>query len=161
MDCLVSKKLPNTILSSRPSLESRHVPWQPYSSQACLASQDPVRKEVPGAVDQCKKAGIMVRMVTGDNIHTAKHIARECGIYSNGIALEGPQFRRMAETNKEELLRDLPRLQAGRTPSSILNLLLMYGGCLGAGKVKPNRQAHPRQLVTWPGRSCGCNWRWH
>ena len=91
-----------------------------------VALQDPVRKEVPGAVEQCKKAGIVVRMVTGDNIHTAKHIAHECGIYTNGIALEGPQFRRMAEINKEELLRDLPRLQAGHIPSSIFNLHLRH-----------------------------------
>lgn len=42
--------------------------------------QDPVRKEVPDAVATCQRAGITVRMVTGDNIHTAKHIARECGI---------------------------------------------------------------------------------
>jgi len=39
-----------------------------------------VRKEVPDAVATCQRAGITVRMVTGDNIHTAKHIARECGI---------------------------------------------------------------------------------
>ena len=43
-------------------------------------AQDPVRKEVPDAVATCQRAGITVRMVTGDNIHTAKHIARECGI---------------------------------------------------------------------------------
>jgi len=36
-----------------------------------------VRKEVPGAVKACQKAGITVRMVTGDNIATAKKIAEE------------------------------------------------------------------------------------
>jgi Ca2+-transporting ATPase len=67
-----------------------------------------VRKEVPDAVATCQRAGITVRMVTGDNIHTAKHIARECGILTeDGIALEGPDFRRMSE---EELLLLLPRL---------------------------------------------------
>ena len=132
--------------------------------------QDPVRKEVPDAVATCQRAGITVRMVTGDNIHTAKHIARECGILTgapssaaaagglcaiaewdwdgmaglicgalepaahlghaaglwrllftvlchppcpptdDGIALEGPDFRKMPE---EELLPLLPRLQVG------------------------------------------------
>lgn len=43
--------------------------------------KDPVRKEVPDAVASCKRAGVVVRMVTGDNLKTAKHIARECGIY--------------------------------------------------------------------------------
>lgn len=36
-----------------------------------------MRKEVPAAVAECKKAGITVRMVTGDNILTAKKIAEE------------------------------------------------------------------------------------
>jgi Ca2+-transporting ATPase len=71
--------------------------------------QDPVRLEVPDAVATCARAGIFVRMVTGDNIHTAKHIAKECGILTeDGLALEGPAFRRMTE---EELLPLLPRLQ--------------------------------------------------
>ena len=57
----------------------------------------------------CHRAGILVRMVTGDNIHTARHIARECGILTEGgLALEGPKFRNMSE---EEILELLPRLQ--------------------------------------------------
>lgn len=90
--------------SASKSHQSISFPW-------CDVLQDPVRKEVPAAVQQCKNAGIMVRMVTGDNVFTAKHIAHECGIYTDGIAMEGPQFRRMAETNEAELIRDLPRLQ--------------------------------------------------
>ena len=71
--------------------------------------QDPVRQEVPKAVEICTSAGIFVRMVTGDNIHTAKHIARECGILTeDGLALEGPEFRKMSEA---ELLPLLPKLQ--------------------------------------------------
>ena len=72
-------------------------------------SQDPVRQEVPEAVATCKRAGIIVRMVTGDNVHTAQHIARECGILTaGGLALEGPNFRTMPEP---ELIKLLPRLQ--------------------------------------------------
>lgn len=57
----------------------------------------------------CKRAGIFVRMVTGDNVHTASHIARECGItMEGGLALEGPTFRKMTE---EELIPILPKLQ--------------------------------------------------
>ncbi|KAL3146758.1 hypothetical protein ABBQ38_014742 [Trebouxia sp. C0009 RCD-2024] len=71
--------------------------------------KDPVRKEVPEAVATCHRAGILVRMVTGDNIHTARHIARECGILTEGgLALEGPKFREMPE---EQVLELLPRLQ--------------------------------------------------
>ena len=77
-----------------------------------MAVQDPVRQEVPAAVATCTRAGIFVRMVTGDNVHTAKHIARECGILTDdGIALEGPVFRRMSEA---ELIPMLPKLQVRR-----------------------------------------------
>ena len=75
--------------------------------------QDPVRKEVPDAVATCQRAGITVRMVTGDNVHTAKHIARECGILTEGgRAIEGPVFRSMPE---EDLIPMLPKLQVGPT----------------------------------------------
>ena len=38
--------------------------------------------------------GIMVRMVTGDNLDTAIAIAKECGILTDGgLAIEGPEFR--------------------------------------------------------------------
>lgn len=68
-----------------------------------------MRKEVPTAVKMCCDAGIVVRMVTGDNVHTATHIARECGILSDdGIVLEGPVFREMPE---DEVIALLPKLQ--------------------------------------------------
>ena len=41
---------------------------------------DIVRPEVPGAVKQINKAGVTVRMVTGDNIVTARAIAVNCNI---------------------------------------------------------------------------------
>jgi Ca2+-transporting ATPase len=48
-------------------------------------------------------------MVTGDNIWTAKAIAGECGIYTqDGIALEGPQFRKLSKTQMDQII---PRLQ--------------------------------------------------
>jgi Ca2+-transporting ATPase len=71
--------------------------------------KDPLRPEVGDAVAQCKKSGIIVRMVTGDNILTAQHIARECGILdNNGVAIEGPNFRKLTD---EELDEILPKLQ--------------------------------------------------
>jgi len=42
--------------------------------------KDIPRKEVPDAIKKCHRAGIKVRMVTGDNLITAKAIAREVGI---------------------------------------------------------------------------------
>lgn len=41
--------------------------------------QDPVRSEVPDAIKKCQRAGITVRMITGDNVNTARSIAQSCG----------------------------------------------------------------------------------
>ncbi len=39
-----------------------------------------MRDEVPQAVAICRRAGVTVRMVTGDNLTTARAIALNCGI---------------------------------------------------------------------------------
>jgi P-type E1-E2 ATPase len=54
-----------------------------YTLVAIIGIKDVIRKEVPEAVAQCQRAGIIVRMVTGDNLITAKAIARECGILTD------------------------------------------------------------------------------
>lgn len=71
--------------------------------------QDPLREGVTEAVQDCIRAGVFPRMVTGDNISTAKAIATECGIFTQGgVALEGPVFRKMT---RREQLRVIPKLQ--------------------------------------------------
>eukprot|EP00923_Selenidium_pygospionis_P000681 GHVN01001070.1.p1 GENE.GHVN01001070.1~~GHVN01001070.1.p1 ORF type:complete len:1202 (-),score=114.93 GHVN01001070.1:1704-5309(-) len=66
----------------------------------CLAIfglDDPVRPEVPNAVRSCQKAGIRVRMVTGDNLETAKQVAVRCNILqpdSSGLCMTGKEFFR-------------------------------------------------------------------
>ncbi|XP_045780107.1 plasma membrane calcium-transporting ATPase 2 isoform X8 [Maniola jurtina] len=57
--------------------------------------EDPVRPEVPEAIRKCQKAGITVRMVTGDNVNTARSIAVKCGILKptdDFLILEGKEF---------------------------------------------------------------------
>ncbi|KAF4341903.1 calcium-translocating P-type ATPase PMCA-type [Fusarium beomiforme] len=70
--------------------------------------QDPVRPGVPQAVKNARRAGVVTRMVTGDNLVTARAIATECGIFTDGIVMEGPEFRKLSE---EELDKVIPRLQ--------------------------------------------------
>jgi Ca2+-transporting ATPase len=69
--------------------------------------QDPVRPGVPEAVAKCNFAGVSVRMVTGDNVVTAKAIATDCGIYTDGIVMEGPTFRNLGEAEMNEILPNL------------------------------------------------------
>ncbi|KAG8525104.1 Plasma membrane calcium-transporting ATPase 4, partial [Galemys pyrenaicus] len=73
---------------------------------AVLGIEDPVRPEVPEAIAKCKRAGITVRMVTGDNINTARAIATKCGILTPGedfLCLEGKEFNRLIRNEKGEV----------------------------------------------------------
>jgi len=63
-----------------------------------IGIKDIIRPEVPDAIAKCHKAGIIVRMVTGDNKVTATAIARECNILgksqkiTSDSVMEGPEF---------------------------------------------------------------------
>ena len=71
--------------------------------------QDPLRAGVTEAVATCQRAGVVVRMVTGDNMITARAIATECGIYTKGgLIMEGPAFRKLSKTEMDQMI---PRLQ--------------------------------------------------
>uniref|UniRef100_A0A4W5L7N4 Calcium-transporting ATPase n=1 Tax=Hucho hucho TaxID=62062 RepID=A0A4W5L7N4_9TELE len=81
--------------------------------------EDPVRPEVPNAILKCQKAGITVRMVTGDNINTARAIATKCGILLPGedfLCLEGKEFNQLirndqGEVEQERLDKVWPKLR--------------------------------------------------
>lgn len=74
-----------------------------------VGMQDPLRPGVEEAVAHCQRAGVYVRMVTGDNVRTAQAIAGECGILTeSGIVMEGPQFRKLSTAEMDKIL---PRLQ--------------------------------------------------
>jgi Ca2+-transporting ATPase len=76
---------------------------------AICGIMDPLRPDVVDAVATCQKAGIFVRMVTGDNIDTAEAIARAAGILTEGgITMEGKDFRVLTPAQLDEIL---PRLQ--------------------------------------------------
>jgi P-type Ca2+ transporter type 2C len=71
--------------------------------------QDPLRQGVAEAVATCQRAGVVVRMVTGDNMITARAIATECGIFTKGgLIMEGPAFRKLSKTEMDQMI---PRLQ--------------------------------------------------
>jgi len=76
---------------------------------AITGIEDPLRPGVRNAVATCGKAGIQVKMCTGDNVLTARSIATQCGIFSpGGIIMEGPVFRRLGEM---DMMAIVPRLQ--------------------------------------------------
>lgn len=77
---------------------------------AVVGIQDPVRSEVPAAILNCQQAGITVRMVTGDNVQTARSIAISCGIIkptSDFLVLEGPEFNRRIRDASGQVQQEL------------------------------------------------------
>nr|ASM90234.1 calcium-transporting ATPase plasma membrane-type [Sesuvium portulacastrum] len=68
--------------------------------------KDPCRPEVKNAVEICKRAGVQIKMITGDNIFTAKAIAAECGILGfkqhEGEVVEGVEFRNYTHEQRME-----------------------------------------------------------
>ena len=70
---------------------------------------DPVRDEVPNAVQLANKGGIQVIEITGDCYETAVSIASECGIYKDGdVALTNDEFEKMSD---EEVKKIIPSLK--------------------------------------------------
>ncbi|KAM7471942.1 hypothetical protein LguiA_010125 [Lonicera macranthoides] len=75
--------------------------------------KDPCRPGVKDAVKLCTDAGVKVRMVTGDNIQTAKAIAVECGILASGadpiepIVIEGRNFRELSEKERKQVAKEI------------------------------------------------------
>ncbi|KAL9331557.1 hypothetical protein ACSQ67_001167 [Phaseolus vulgaris] len=89
--------------------EEANIPDSGYTLIALVGIKDPVRPGVKEAVQTCIAAGITVRMVTGDNIHTAEAIARECGILTeDGVVIDGPKF---GDLSSEEMKNIIPRIQ--------------------------------------------------
>lgn len=64
--------------------------------QGVCAISDPVREEVPAAVEECRTAGIRVKIVTGDTSATALEIARQIGI-DEGEAITGPEWAALSD----------------------------------------------------------------
>jgi Ca2+-transporting ATPase len=75
---------------------------------AVVGIQDPLRPSVREAVKDCQHAGVYVRMVTGDNVLTAKAIAEDCGILvPGGVVMEGPAFRKLSKRDMDAVIPKL------------------------------------------------------
>mmetsp|Transcript_31673 Transcript_31673/g.77666 ORF Transcript_31673/g.77666 Transcript_31673/m.77666 type:complete len:1129 (-) Transcript_31673:386-3772(-) len=104
-----------------------------------IGLEDPVRAEVPDAVATCQAAGIVVRMVTGDNPRTAAAIARKCGILTDELfkasefcVMTGIDFRERVvnadETiNQKEFDKIWPHLRVLARSSPLDKLTLVTG----------------------------------
>ncbi|KAJ4379758.1 plasma membrane calcium [Didymella sp. IMI 355093] len=82
--------------------------FQRMTFLAVVGIQDPLRDSVKEAVKDCQHAGVYVRMVTGDNVLTAKAIAEDCGILvPGGVVMEGPTFRKLSKKDMDAVIPKL------------------------------------------------------
>ncbi|XP_036725240.1 plasma membrane calcium-transporting ATPase 2 isoform X2 [Balaenoptera musculus] len=101
--CVAYRDLPS---SPEPDWDNENDILNELTCICVVGIEDPVRPEVPEAIRKCQRAGITVRMVTGDNINTARAIAIKCGIIHPGedfLCLEGKEFNRRIRNEKGEI----------------------------------------------------------
>lgn len=72
-----------------------------------LGLMDPPREEAKLAVKQCIDAGIKVKMITGDHQETAAAIARELGILTDGIVVNGEELDDLSEEEYLKIVDDI------------------------------------------------------
>ena len=97
------------------------------------AIADPVRADVPAAIEECMHAGIQVKIVTGDTPGTAKEIARQIRLWDESCSdinhITGAEFAAM---NDAELLERIPHLRVisrarPLDKARLVNLLQQHG----------------------------------
>ena len=71
-----------------------------------IGMEDPPREEVKDTIALCKKAGIKVKMITGDNKETAVAISKEIGLY-DGKVLEGFQIDNLTDDELSKIIDDV------------------------------------------------------
>ena len=73
-----------------------------------VAISDPLSPDVYDSIRDCRRAGIEVKMLTGDNIRTARAIAEELHMLKDGhLAVEASEIESMSD---EELKKALPKI---------------------------------------------------
>jgi Ca2+-transporting ATPase len=72
-----------------------------------LGLEDPVRENVPGAIDECYAAGIRTIMITGDYPGTAISIARQIGLKNPDRYISGSELETMTDTQLAVRIRDV------------------------------------------------------
>jgi Ca2+-transporting ATPase len=66
---------------------------------------DPPRPEAIEAVEACKRAGISVKMITGDHATTARAIGEQLGLATGGKAMTGARLENLSDEDLREVVR--------------------------------------------------------
>ena len=85
--------------------------------------KDPIRKEVYDSINSCRSAGVSIKMLTGDNIITAKAIAGELGIIDeNSLVLKAQDVENMKD---EELESKIDRIKVIARSTPLIKLRIV------------------------------------
>jgi len=138
----------------RQQAEAQLAEWQQHAMRtlaiaensqllAIVAISDPLRKEVPAAIRQCRQAGIDVKIVTGDTTATAMEIAQQCGIFSDKgqgyvtcddthqspVTITGAEFAALSDDEALQMVKGLKVMSRARpTDKQRLVALLQQRG---------------------------------
>ena len=99
---------------------------------AVAAISDPIRPDVPAAVKECLKAGISVKIVTGDTSATAIEIARQIGIWDEETPtyaqITGPDFAALSDEEAFKRVLELKVMSRARPSDKqrLVNLLQQH-----------------------------------
>ncbi len=92
--------------------------WKHLSFAGIVAIADPVRTDVPEAIGNCLKAGIDVKIVTGDNAKTAAEIGKEVGLLDEveqeTVIMTGTQFEQASDEELKNRISTLKILSRAR-----------------------------------------------
>ena len=93
-------------------------PGLPLRFIGFAAISDPVRRDVPDAIQRCLQAGIDVKVVTGDTTATATEIARQVHLwkpeYGERNRITGPEFAALSDEELQECVGDLKIISRAR-----------------------------------------------
>lgn len=96
-----------------------------------VAISDPVREDVPGAIGECLRAGIQVKIVTGDTPATAYEIGRQVGIVDDGTGdgcvVQGAAFAAMDDAEATAAARKM-RVMSRARPADKSRLVRLLQG---------------------------------
>ncbi len=102
-----------------------------------VAISDPIRPDVPAAVEKCRSAGIGVKIVTGDTPGTATEIARQIGLWlpedTERNRITGAAFAELTDEEALDRVMDLKIMSRARpTDKQRLVQLLQQKGAVVA-----------------------------
>ena len=128
----------------RAKIQQQLLEWQQHAMRtlaiaqdktllAIVAISDPLRKEVPAAIRQCERAGIDVKIVTGDTAQTAMEIARQTGVLTeqlgNSGIITGAEFAALNDEEALKVIRELKVMSRARPTDKqrLVSLLQQQG----------------------------------